>query len=103
MRLIKQLVFVVLIACCCASLTACYTPAGRSTGTVVDDASITTQIKATLLADELLNGIAISVSTFEGTVTMTGAVKSSHQKQRATDLARSVKGVQKVENLLKIQ
>ena len=33
-------------------LVACTTPAGRSTGQVVDDAAITTQVKADLLADK---------------------------------------------------
>lgn len=100
---LKRIVFLVFLACCAASFTACHTPAGRSAGEVVDDAGITTQIKASLLADKMLNGIAISVSTFEGNVTLTGAVKNSTQKQRATEVARSVKGVNKVNNLLQIQ
>ena len=84
-------------------LAACETPAGRSAGEVVDDATITTKVKAKIFDDETLNGFAISVETFEGGVTLTGAVDTPAQKQRVTDIARSVKGVRKVNNLLKIK
>lgn len=91
------------MVCCTAFFSACYTPAGRSVGEVVDDVSITTQIKTSLLAEKVLNGIAISVTTFEGDVILTGAVNNSEQKNRASDIAYSIKGVRKVENLLKIK
>ncbi len=77
--------------------------AQRSVGRVIDDAAITTEIKAKLLGEEFLKGLAISVSTFEGNVTLTGAVKNQDQKNRATELARKVKGVKKVNNLLEIK
>lgn len=99
----NHLVFLILMVCCTALFCSCYTPAGRSPGDVVDDATITTQIKTSLLAEKLLTGIAISVTTFEGEVTLTGAVNTGEQKQRASDIARTIKGVRKVENLLKIK
>ena len=99
----NRIVFLILMVCCAGLFTACYTPAGRSPGAVVDDATITTEIKASLLAEKVLNGIAISVSTFEGDVTLTGAVDTTSQKQRASEIAHSVKGVKKVDNLLKIK
>jgi hyperosmotically inducible periplasmic protein len=100
---LNHLFFLLLIVCCTAFFTSCYTPAGRSPGEVVDDATITTQIKTSLLAEKILNGIAISVTTFEGDVTLTGAVQDSAQVKKATDIARSVRGVRKVDNLLKIK
>jgi hyperosmotically inducible protein len=103
LKKLNRVLFLVILACCAASFTACHTPAGRSAGEVVDDAGITTQIKASLLTEKILDGIAISVSTFEGNVTLTGAVKNSTQKQRATEIARLVKGVNKVNNLLQIK
>jgi len=36
--------FLIVIACFTTVLTSCYTPAGRSPGEIVDDATITTQI-----------------------------------------------------------
>lgn len=82
---------------------ACQTPAGRSTGDVVDDSAITTKVKTKIIADDSLSGITISVSTFNGTVTLTGAVDNTAQKQHATDVARSVAEVKDVKNLLEIK
>ncbi len=82
---------------------ACATPAGRSAGQVVDDGTITTEVKAKLLADSLLKGVAVSVQTFEGQVTLTGAVDTNEQRAKAENIAKGVKGVKKVNNLLEIK
>jgi hyperosmotically inducible protein len=84
-------------------LWSCQTPAGRTAGEVVDDSTITTKVKTKLLADDILRGIAISVETFDGEVTLTGAVDNGAQKQRASDITHEVRGVKKVNNLLKIK
>ena len=85
------------------ALGACQTPAGRSAGTVVDDSTITTKVKSELLADKRVSGLAISVDTFEGEVTLTGAVDTLEQKEAATEIAKNVAGVRDVKNLLKVQ
>lgn len=82
---------------------SCRTPAGRTPGEVVDDATITTKVKAKLFEDSVLKGMAISVDTFEGQVTLTGAVDTGQQKDRAGEITRSVYGVKKVNNLLNIK
>ena len=84
-------------------LVSCTTPAGRSTGQVVDDAGITTQVKADLLADKEVSGVAVSVETFKGEVVLTGAVDSWAQSNKAAQIARRVHGVNAVKNLLKIK
>lgn len=85
------------------ALWGCQTPAGRTAGDVVDDGTITTKVKAKLFEDDSLSGFAISVDTFEGEVTLTGSVDADAQKERATQLAKSVNGVKGVNNLLKIK
>ena len=85
------------------AVTACSTPAGRSAGQVIDDATITTKVKAKLYKDDLLKGFAVSVHTFKGTVTLTGAVDTPDQKQLAEDKTQSVDGVVDVNNLLQIK
>jgi len=85
------------------ALAACQTPAGRSAGEVVDDASITTQVKAKLLEDDITRGLAVSVQTFGGTVTLIGAVDTKAQIERAGSIAASVKGVKGVDNRLKLK
>jgi len=86
-----------------SSLIACQTPAGRTAGEVVDDATISTKVKAALFDDETISGFAISVKTFEGEVTLTGAVDNERQRERAGEIARSVTGVRAVNNMLNIK
>jgi len=83
--------------------SACATPSGRTTGQVVDDATITTKVKTKIYADSFLKGIAVGVKTFQGNVTLMGAVDSEEQKQHAESIARSVHGVINVNNLLEIK
>ncbi len=85
------------------ALWGCQTPAGRTAGEVVDDGTITTKVKAKLFEDDALSGFSISVETFEGEVTLTGSVDSLQDKERATQLAKSVHGVKDINNLLKIK
>ncbi len=84
-------------------LSSCTTPAGRTAGEVVDDTTITTKVKAKLFKDSILKGFAISVTTFEGEVTLTGAVDTEAEKKRAESIALSTAGVKKVNNLLKVK
>ncbi len=82
---------------------SCRTPAGRSPGEVVGDSEITTEVKTKLLAEGVLKGLAISVNTFDGVVTLTGAVTNPQQKAKATQVAQSVNGVKKVNNELLVK
>ncbi len=85
------------------TLFGCSTPAGRSAGEVIDDGTITTKVKSELLANNITKGLAVSVQTFEGAVTLTGAVDTEDQRKAAEDVARRVKGVKKVNNLIKLK
>ncbi len=93
----------IIALCVLVALVACQTPAGRSAGEVVDDGTITTEVKAKLLDDSVTKGLAVSVQTFEGAVTLIGAVDTAAQRARAEELARSVKGVKKVNNLVTLK
>ena len=101
--MIKKPLAILFILALCLAAISCRTPAGRSAGAVVDDSTITTEVKAKLFEDGILKGLAISVSTFEGAVTLTGAVKTPEQKRKAGEAAWSVKGVKKVNNLLEVR
>ncbi len=85
------------------AVTACQTPGGRSAGQVVDDSAITTEVKAKLLNDNVTRGVAVSVETFQGQVTLTGAVDTERQRERVGNLAASVRGVKKVNNLVSLK
>lgn len=81
-------------------VTSCRTPAGRTAGEVVDDATITSKVKAKLLDDPLTKGLSINVDTFEGNVSLSGAVASEAERRRAIELAKSVVGVKSVKDTL---
>lgn len=68
----------------------------RSMGQVIDDTTITTEIKAKLTADTLSNLTKIGVNTRDGLVTLTGDVDSLERKARAVQIASSIRGVRQV-------
>jgi hyperosmotically inducible periplasmic protein len=99
----RKYICVVLAVIFLLAAVSCRTPAGRAPGVVVDDSEITSEVKTKLLAESVLKGLAISVTTFEGNVTLTGAVDNQEQKSKATQLVQNVKGVKKVNNELVVK
>ena len=65
-----------------------------------EDAWITAKVKMALLTDDTVDGLRIDVDTFNGRVTLHGKVDNSVGKAEAETLARQVKGVVDVRNLL---
>ena len=80
-------------------LTAC----GKSVGDTIDDATITTRVKTSLLNDPEVGGLRIDVDTFKGVVTLSGRVKSKDEEAKALALARKIGGVADVKSTLQIQ
>jgi hyperosmotically inducible protein len=72
-------------------------------GTKVDDGIITTQIKASLLADASVKSLDIMVVTRDNNVQLSGFVNSQDQIDRALSLAHSIEGVKNVENNMSIK
>ena len=70
------------------------------TGVVVDDAEITTKVKAAIFAEPGLKTLQISVETVNGLVTLSGSVDSKPNSDRARALASAVSGVKDVDNKL---
>jgi len=69
---------------------------------VLDDAAITTRVKARLVADPDVNAFHIDVDTVDGRVTLNGKVASEYQKQEASELADRTEGVREVVNLIQV-
>ena len=74
----------------------------QTAGQYVDDSTLTTQVKAALLADDEVKGLAISVVTSGGTVQLTGTAKSDSERQKAEQLAKNIQGVTAVQNSIAI-
>ena len=70
--------------------------------TQLSDAGITSKVKSKLIADPEVSAHNIDVDTEEGTVYLTGRVKTQKQKDEAERLARDTEGVVKVVNHLNV-
>jgi mannose-6-phosphate isomerase-like protein (cupin superfamily) len=73
-----------------------------TTGEYLDDATITTKVKANFAKDKWVKGRDISVRTDQGVVDLTGTVGNKNESDRATALATKVKSVKAVHNNLKV-
>ena len=79
--------------------TGCAVVRGQETaGAYVDDAAITTAVKAKMVSDKTVAASSISVETLNGTVQLSGFAKSGAEKAQAEALARSVNNVRAVRN-----
>jgi len=77
----------------------------RTVGEKIDDASITAQVKMTLLYHRSTSALIYntSVTTKKGVVTLSGKAKNAAQKDLATKFANDVNGVKSVKNLMTIE
>ena len=64
----------------------------------VDDAVITSKVKAAVLEEASLKSAEINVETYKGIVQLTGFVRSRTNINKAVEVARKVKGVVSVKN-----
>lgn len=92
--------FIAILAASMAFMVAGCSPTGthRGTGEYVDDAVITSKVKAAFAADPTVKATDVQVETFRGTVQLSGFVESRESAQKAVELARQVKGVKEVRN-----
>lgn len=68
-----------------------------------DDATITARVKTILLNDQAGSLWKVDVETFNGVVTLSGAVASADERDRAIALARKANGVVDVKSTLQVQ
>jgi hyperosmotically inducible protein len=75
---------------------------GKTVGDTLDDATITTRVKTALLNDPDVGALRIDVNTSGGVVTLSGAVKSPAEADKAVQIAHTVKGVRQVKSDLQV-
>jgi hyperosmotically inducible protein len=66
------------------------------TGEVINDAWITTKVKAKMAGDDPLKGSNIDVDTKDNVVTLSGTVPTEQARAYALAKAREIEGVKKV-------
>ncbi|MGE0715687.1 MAG: BON domain-containing protein [Alphaproteobacteria bacterium] len=76
---------------------------GESVGEYIDDATISTKVRAKLIDDKDLNLTQIDVTTDHGVVLITGVVDDAAKKAKATAVAADTSGVRSVRNELVIR
>ena len=72
-------------------------------GAYVDDATITTKVKAEMVADKNVDAGAIKVETLNGTVMLSGFAKNSLERNTAESIAMKVGGVKQVKNEIAVR
>jgi osmotically-inducible protein OsmY len=86
-----------------ALLSGCQAMTGKTAGQTVDDAAVTTAVKAKLASERAVTMTRIDVDTNNGVVSLNGVVDDPAMKTRAEELAKQVNGVQQVQNNLQVQ
>lgn len=79
------------------------TPTKESAGEYIDDAALTTKVKASIFNEPTLKSTEINVETFKGTVQLSGFVAQPADITKAGEIARGVKGVKEVKNDIRVK
>lgn len=94
-----RLVFTAALAASLIVLSGCAVTRGQeSVGAYVDDAAITTTIKARFVDNRQVDAASIKVETLNGTVLLSGFAKNSNERIAAETIARNTSGVRNVRN-----
>lgn len=75
----------------------------ETVGEYLDDAALTTKVKAALVGERRLNAGDIHVITTQNVVELKGIVNNANEKQRAADTVAKVKGIKRVINNLEVR
>jgi osmotically-inducible protein OsmY len=86
-------------------MTVAKTPAtpGETMGEKMDDASITAQVKSSLMTHRSTSAVKTKVTTLDGVVTLSGIAKNAAEKSLVTKLVNDVNGVSSVINNMIIE
>jgi hyperosmotically inducible protein len=79
------------------SVVSCAAMEGRETsGQYVDDATISTRVRAAFVGDKTVQATEVHVETMQGIVELSGFVDNRNVENRAVDIARHVPDVKGV-------
>ncbi|MCD6049593.1 MAG: transport-associated protein [Verrucomicrobia bacterium] len=75
----------------------------RSTGESIDDRATVMRVKSALHDDAIYKYPDVDVSSFKGTVQLSGFVDNGEQKSRASEIAKNVEGVRELRNNISVK
>ena len=104
MALLRRSISAAFLAIVLATALGCASTLPKeSAGEYIDDAVITTKVKASIFDQPTLKAFEIKVETFKGTVYLSGLVASQASMDKAVEVARGVAGVRSVKNNLRLK
>ena len=84
--------------------SGCAVTRGQETvGAYVDDAAITTSVKARYADNKDVDATSIKVETLNGTVMLSGFAKNANERTTAEEIAMKVNGVKSVKNSIVVR
>lgn len=75
----------------------------KAVGQYVDDATITTKVKAKHAEDKTVSALRVNVETKQGVVVLSGEARTEAELERAEALAKQVEGVKAVSNKIELK
>jgi osmotically-inducible protein OsmY len=103
MQLRNQLASAVAVIALITASGCAVTRGQETVGAYVDDASITTSVKARYVDNKEVDATSIKVETLNGTVMLSGFAKNSNERMTAEDIAMKVNGVKSVKNAIVVR
>ena len=104
MKIAQRLVTAAFTAAVAITAVGCTSnPTAKTAGEYVDDAMITTKVKAAFAADPTVKATEVNVETYKGDVQLSGFVAEPRDAQRAVEIARGVQGVTSVKNDIRVK
>jgi osmotically-inducible protein OsmY len=100
----KRFTLILLAAAALTAVVGCATgPRDSSAGQYIDDATITTRVKAAIFNEPSLKSAEINVETFKRVVQLSGFVGSQADIQKAVAVTQNVAGVASVKNDMRLK
>jgi osmotically-inducible protein OsmY len=100
---LKRLYSVLAAVAMATTLGCASTSKSEGTGEYVDDAVITTKVKAAILEEPTLKSAEVNVETFKGIVQLSGFAGSQATIDKAGKVAEHVGGVRSVKNDMRLK
>ena len=98
-KLLSSVLLVSAAALTVLTATGCAVARDQQTvGSYIDDATLTTRVKAKFAESPAVSAMAINVETLKGVVQLSGFAKNADERAMAEKLARETSGVQAVRN-----
>ncbi len=91
------LIFILCLLPGCVALT------GETAGENIDDAVLTTEIKARLATEKVLHTTRVGVKTERGVVHLTGNVETDDERSTIVEIVKNVKGVRDVVDSIEVR